>query len=134
MNPVFGGFETRLKFIKFGLRSCVYLNIYSFCGTPSIISSGDRNKKLGSLENSKIARFCLDFICFYLILKGVFAKNGKGYRSTSDWIRYRSLLILHLSAVPVMRKWLKPSQTFARLYKFTELHYYTQILTNSIKV
>ena len=41
------------------------------------------------------------------ILKGVFAKNERGYRLTSNEILHRSLLILLLSVASIRRKSLK---------------------------
>ena len=48
------------------------------------------------------------------ILKGVFAKNERGYRLTSNEILHRSLLILLLSVASIRRKSFKTSNTQER--------------------
>ena len=46
LKPVFGGFETRLKFIKFGLRSFVCFTNFSF-----ILQERVSRLHLGSLHS-----------------------------------------------------------------------------------
>ena len=48
-------------------------------------------------------------LCKYL--KGVFAKNERGYRLTAEYCQWRSLLILLLSVASIKRKLLKTTHT-----------------------
>ena len=51
-------------------------------------------------------------LCKYL--KGVFAKNERGYRLTAEYCQWRSLLILLLSVASIKRKLLKTTNTEER--------------------
>ena len=52
---------------------------------------------------------------FILMLKGVFAKNERGYRLTAKNKRFWSLLILLLSVASISRKLLKTTHTEERI-------------------
>ena len=66
-----------------------------------------------------------------ILLKGVFAKNEKGYRRNAKKKRFRSLLILLLSVASIRRKLLKTIHTeerSAHAYKFRKLQHSTRIV------
>ena len=58
--------------------------------------------------------FNLKNTCFELVLKGVYAKNKRGYRLTAKNKRFWSLLILLLSVASRRRKLLKTTHTEER--------------------
>ena len=70
------------------------------------------------------------YVCFMrppFFLKGVFAKNERGYRLNAIKKRLLSLLILLLSVASIKRKLLKTSHTEItwRPYKFRKLQHTT---------
>ena len=61
---------------------------------------------------------------FILMLKGVFAKNERGYRLTAKNKRFWSLLILLLSVASISRKLLKTTHTEIYLIPNKSFRYY----------